>query len=212
MLLGYHYMFFYHMAYAMNQYWANKGYVVISVNYRSGIGYGRDFRMAPNRGRAGSSEYQDVYAAAKYLQSRPDVDPERIGLWGLSYGGLITALGLSRNSDIFKVGFDIAGVHLWGNSLDQNDIAFKSSPVSTIDNWTSPVLLVQGDDDRNVAFTQLTGPRPAPPGPERLSRAHRLPRRGPRFPRLRQVGDGLQPGRRVHRPVPEEVSPARKRP
>ncbi len=156
MLLGYHYMFFYHMSYAMNQYWANKGYVVISVNYRSGIGYGRDFRMAPNRGRAGASEYQDVYAAAKYLQSRPDVDPERIGLWGLSYGGLITAWGLSRNSDIFKVGFDIAGVHQWG-ALDQNDTAFKSSPASTVDNWTSPVLLVQGDDDRNVAFTQLTG-------------------------------------------------------
>lgn len=157
MLLGYHYMFFYHMSYALNQYWANKGYVVISVNYRSGIGYGRDFRMAANRGRAGASEYQDVYAAAKYLQSRPDVDPERVGLWGLSYGGLITAWGLSRNSDIFKVGFDIAGVHMWGNLLDQNDTAFKSSPVSTIDNWTSPVLLVQGDDDRNVAFTQLTG-------------------------------------------------------
>jgi len=157
MLLGYHYMFFYHMAYAMNQYWANKGYVVISVNYRSGIGYGRDFRMAPNRGRAGASEYQDVYAAAKYLQSRPDVDPERIGLWGLSYGGLITAWGLSRNSDIFKVGFDIAGVHMWGNPSDGTTAAFKSSPVSTVDNWTSPVLLVQGDDDRNVEFTQLTG-------------------------------------------------------
>jgi dipeptidyl-peptidase-4 len=157
MLLGYHYMFFYHMAYAMNQYWANRGYVVISVNYRSGIGYGRDFRMAPNRGRSGSSEYQDVYAAAKYLQSRPDVDPERIGLWGLSYGGLITALGLARNSDIFKVGFDIAGVHLWGNSIDANDTAFKASPISTIDDWKSPVLLVQGDDDRNVEFTQLTG-------------------------------------------------------
>jgi len=157
MLLGYHYMFFYHMAYAINQYWANKGYVVISVNYRSGIGYGRDFRMAPNRGRAGASEYQDVYAAAKYLQSRPDVDPERIGLWGLSYGGLITAWGLSRNSDIFKVGFDIAGVHIWGNTLDANNTAFKASPVSTVDNWTSPVLLVQGDDDRNVDFTQLTG-------------------------------------------------------
>ncbi len=157
MLLGYHYMFFYHLAYAMNQYWANQGYVVISVNYRSGIGYGRDFRMAPNRGRAGSSEYQDVLAAAKYLQSRPDVDPERIGLWGLSYGGLLTALGLSRNSDIFKAGVDIAGVHLWGNSLDTNSPAFKASSVATIDKWTSPVLLVHGDDDRNVEFSQTTG-------------------------------------------------------
>jgi dipeptidyl aminopeptidase/acylaminoacyl peptidase len=157
MLLGYHYMFFYHMAYAVNQYFANKGYVVISVNFRSGIGYGRDFRMAPNRGAAGSSEYQDIVAAAKYLQSRPDVDPGRIGLWGLSYGGLITAMGLSRNSDIFKAGVDIAGVHLWGNSLDMNSTAFKASSVATIDKWASPVLLIHGDDDRNVAFSQTTG-------------------------------------------------------
>ena len=157
MLLGYHYMFFYHMAYATHQYFANKGYVVISVNYRSGIGYGREFRMAPNRGAAGSSEYQDIVAAAKYLQSRPDVDPDRIGLYGLSYGGLLTAMGLSRNSDIFKAGVDIAGVHLWGNSLDTNSTAFKASSVSTIDKWTSPVLLIQGDDDRNVAFSQTTG-------------------------------------------------------
>jgi dipeptidyl aminopeptidase/acylaminoacyl peptidase len=157
MLLGYHYMFFYHMAYAVNQYFANKGYVVISVNFRSGIGYGREFRMAPNRGAAGSSEYQDIVAAARYLQTRPDVDPERIGLWGLSYGGLLTAMGLSRNSDIFKAGVDIAGVHLWGNSLDLNSQAFKASSIATIDKWTSPVLLVHGDDDRNVAFSQTTG-------------------------------------------------------
>lgn len=157
MLLGYHYMYFYHMAYAINQYFAHQGYIVLSVNFRSGIGYGREFRMAPNRGAQGASEYQDILAAARYLQSRPDVDPERIGLWGLSYGGYLTALGLARNSDIFKAGVDIAGVHLWGNSLDINSISFKSSPVGSIDKWTSPVLLIQGDDDRNVAFSQTVG-------------------------------------------------------
>jgi dipeptidyl-peptidase 4 len=157
MLLGYHYMYFYHMAYAMNQYFANKGYVVVSVNYRSGIGYGREFRMAPNSGRSGSAEYQDLVAAGRYLQSRPDVDPKRIGLYGLSYGGLMTAMGLSRNSDMFAAGVDIAGVHLWGNSLDPENTAFKASSIATVDKWTSPVLLVQGDDDRNVAFSQLVG-------------------------------------------------------
>jgi dipeptidyl aminopeptidase/acylaminoacyl peptidase len=157
MLLGYQYMYFYHMAYAMNQYFANKGYVVMSVNYRSGIGYGREFRMAPNSGRSGSAEYQDLAAAGRYLQSRPDVDPKRIGLYGLSYGGLMTAMGLSRNSDMFAAGVDIAGVHLWGNSLDLENTAFKASSISTIDKWTSPVLLVQGDDDRNVDFWQTVG-------------------------------------------------------
>jgi len=157
MLLGYHYSYFYHMAYAMNQYFANQGYIVVSVNYRSGIGYGREFRSAPNSGRSGSAEYQDLVAAGRYLQSRQDVDPKRIGLYGLSYGGLMTAMGLSRNSDIFAAGVDIAGVHLWGNSLDPENTAFRASSISTIDQWTSPVLLVQGDDDRNVQFSQTVG-------------------------------------------------------
>jgi len=157
MLLGYHYSYFYHMAYAINQYFANQGYVVMSVNYRSGIGYGQRFRSAPGSGRGGSAEYQDLVAAGRYLQARPDVDPKRIGLWGLSYGGLMTAMGLSRNSDIFAAGVDIAGVHLWGNSLDPEITAFKASSIATIDKWTSPVLLVQGDDDRNVQFSQTVG-------------------------------------------------------
>lgn len=157
MLLGYHYRHFYHMAYAFDQYLVNQGYVVLSVNYRSGVGYGRSFRNAPNRGGAGNSEYADVLAAGKYLQSRPDVDPNRIGIWGLSYGGVLTAQALARNSDIFKVGVDLAGVHLWGSSLDPESVSFKSSAIGAIDTWKSPVLLLHGDDDRNVAFQQTTG-------------------------------------------------------
>jgi dipeptidyl aminopeptidase/acylaminoacyl peptidase len=145
------------MAYAVNQYLANQGYVVISVNYRSGIGYGAEFRNAPNRGGRGNAEYKDVLAAGKYLASRPDVDPERVGLWGLSYGGVLTAQGLSRNSDIFSAGVDIAGVHLWGNSVEADDLGYQSSTIAEVAKWTSPVLLIHGDDDRNVPFAQTTG-------------------------------------------------------
>ena len=158
MLLGYHYMHFYHMAYAMNQYFANKGYVVLSVNYRSGIGYGREFRNAPGRGRQGNTEYRDIKAAGEYLRDRADVDPARVGLWGLSYGGILTAQGLARDSDLFAAGVDIAGVHLWGNSIDPDDVSYQASSVSEVENWTSPVLLIHGDDDRNVAFSQTVGP------------------------------------------------------
>ncbi|MDQ3070663.1 MAG: prolyl oligopeptidase family serine peptidase [Acidobacteriota bacterium] len=157
MLLGYHYRHFYHMAYAFDQYLVDQGYVVLSVNYRSGVGYGRSFRNAPNRGGQGNSEYGDVLAAGKYLQGRADVDPNRIGIWGLSYGGVLTAQALARNSDIFKVGVDLAGVHLWGSSLDPESVSYKSSVVGAIDGWKSPVLLLHGDDDRNVAFQQTTG-------------------------------------------------------
>jgi dipeptidyl aminopeptidase/acylaminoacyl peptidase len=168
MLLGYHYLRFYHMAYAMSQYFANKGYVALSVNYRSGIGYGTAFRDIEDYGRRGNSEYQDIYAAGKYLQSRPDVDPERVGLWGLSYGGILTAQGLARNSDIFRAGVDIAGVHLYGSLEPRDSIMYNSSAISAIDTWTSPVLLIHGDDDRNVDFSQTVGL-------VQLLRAHEVP-------------------------------------
>ncbi len=157
MLLGYHYKHFYHMSYAMNQYFANKGYVTLSINFRSGIGYGTAFRDVPDRNRRGNSEYRDVLAAGKYLQSHPSVDAERIGLWGLSYGGILTAQGLARNSDIFKAGVDMAGVHDYGDVNDPESIVFQSSPIAAIDSWTSPVLLIHGDDDRNVSFSQTVG-------------------------------------------------------
>jgi dipeptidyl-peptidase-4 len=157
MLLGYHYMHFYHVAYAVNQWLASRGYVVMSINYRSGIGYGKSFRTAPNTGGRGNAEYQDVLAGGKYLQTRPDVDANRVGIWGLSYGGVLTAQALARNSDIFKVGVDLAGVHLWGSSLDPENVSYKSSAISAIGTWKSPVLLEQGDDDRNVQFSQMTG-------------------------------------------------------
>jgi len=162
MLLGWHYMEFYSEAYGINQYFAGRGYVVISVNYRSGIGYGRSFREAPDCGLEGAAEYQDVLAGVDYLRKRPEVDPERIGAWGLSYGGLLTALSLARNSDIFKVGVDMAGVHDWSQMrwgrLDEarRKVALASSPVASLNTWTSPVLFIHGDDDRNVAFQQTT--------------------------------------------------------
>ncbi|HWY42454.1 MAG TPA: prolyl oligopeptidase family serine peptidase [Candidatus Sulfotelmatobacter sp.] len=162
MLLGWHHMYYYSNAYAMNQYLANHGYVVLAVNYRCGIGYGRAFREAPNRAGRGASEYQDIVAAGKYLQSRSDVDAKRVGLWGGSYGGYLTALGLGRNSDIFAAGVDMHGVHDWPTdnwdgkniSPELTKLAHESSPVTAVDTWQSPVLFVHGDDDRNVYFTQ----------------------------------------------------------
>lgn len=170
MMLGFHYMYYYHNAYAENQYLASLGYVVLSVNYRLGIMYGRAFREPENAGWRGSSEYKDVLAGAKYLQTLSYVDPKRIGIWGGSYGGLLTALALSRNSDIFSAGVDFHGVHDWSVFLnrwvtdpqlepdykDALKLAFDSSPVATVSKWKSPVLLIHGDDDRNVPFQQTT--------------------------------------------------------
>jgi dipeptidyl aminopeptidase/acylaminoacyl peptidase len=169
MLLGWHSMGYYNNAYAMNQYLANQGYIVLSINYRSGIGYGLNFREAINFGAAGASDYSDVEGAGLYLRSRADVDGARIGLWGGSYGGYLTALGLARASDLFKAGVDFHGIYDWnlerpltgpapGSTSGEAEretaahLQFEASPVASIGTWRSPVLLIHGDDDRNVAF------------------------------------------------------------
>jgi dipeptidyl aminopeptidase/acylaminoacyl peptidase len=167
MLLGWHYMEYYSNAYGMNQYLASLGYIVLAVNYRSGIGYGEEFREALNYGATGASEFNDVLGAGLYLRARADVDAAHIGIWGGSYGGYLTALALARASDMFAAGVDLHGVHDWnlelGNWLPAYDpsadpqaarTAWLSSPLASVDTWRSPVLLIQGDDDRNVQFSQ----------------------------------------------------------
>jgi dipeptidyl aminopeptidase/acylaminoacyl peptidase len=95
----------------------------------------------------------------------PEVDGSKIGLWGGSYGGYLTAMGLARNPELFKAGVDLHGVHdwsfdaqdatnSWGLAKSDMDLAYKSSPVSDLSKWTGPVLMVHGDDDRNVQFQQ----------------------------------------------------------
>ncbi|HKD91104.1 MAG TPA: prolyl oligopeptidase family serine peptidase [Terriglobales bacterium] len=178
MLLGFHPMDAYNFMYAANEYLASRGYVVLSVNYRLSIMYGRAFRVPAHAGPQGASEYQDVVAGAKYLQSLPYVDPGKIGLWGGSYGGYLTAMGLARNSDIFKAGVDYAGVHDFsaflggrggaGGADDLRKVAYESSPVASIDKWKSPVLLIQADDDRNVPFSQTSNLVP-------MLREHHIP-------------------------------------
>lgn len=168
MLLGWHYMFYYSQTYAFNQYLASEGYVVLSINYRGGIGYGEAFREAPGLGATGASEFNDVLGAANFLRGRPDVDPSRIGVWGGSYGGYLTALALARASDLFAAGVDLHGVHDWNLEITktapardaekrkaEERVAFESSPMSSMATWHSPVLLIQGDDDRTVAFAQM---------------------------------------------------------
>jgi dipeptidyl aminopeptidase/acylaminoacyl peptidase len=167
MLPAWNYGSYYHHAYALNQYLASRGFVVLSVNFRSGIGYGLEFREALGYGAAGASEFNDVLGAGIYLRSRPDVDGRKIGLWGGSYGGYLTAMALSRASSLFAAGVDIHGVHDWNNGIrnfvpaydplkqaEAARLAFQSSPMASLDGWRSPVLLIHGDDDRNVAFTE----------------------------------------------------------
>jgi dipeptidyl aminopeptidase/acylaminoacyl peptidase len=173
MLLGWNYSDYYSNAYASNQYLASLGFVVLSVNYRLGIGYGYEFHQPANAGFKGASEYRDIKAAGEWLQKQSFVDASKIGIYGGSYGGYLTAMALAKDSKIFAAGVDIHGVHDWvvnaaivANNADKYEkapdyekavkTAWLSSPVAYMKTWKSPVLIIHADDDRNVRFNQST--------------------------------------------------------
>ncbi|HQQ82985.1 MAG TPA: prolyl oligopeptidase family serine peptidase [Cyclobacteriaceae bacterium] len=173
MLLGWHYSDYYSNAYASNQYLASLGFTVLSVNYRLGIGYGFDFHRPANAGVWGASEYLDIKAAGQWLANQPNIDATKIGVYGGSYGGFLTAMALAMDSKLFAAGVDIHGVHDWTaerirgllypdrfekapDLMKALAIGWDSSPASHVATWTSPVLIIHADDDRNVRFNQST--------------------------------------------------------
>ena len=173
MQLGWNYSDYYSNAYASNQYLASLGFSVLAVNYRLGIGYGYEFHNPEKAGRAGASEYIDVKAAGDWLASQPNIDANKIGIYGGSYGGFLTAMALAKDSKLFAAGVDIHGVHdmttermlhivapdRYERAPDAEKFtqtAWESSPIAYVSTWTSPVLIIHGDDDRNVRFSQST--------------------------------------------------------
>ncbi len=169
MLLGWHMRGYYHNAYSLSQYFASRGIIALALNYRSGIGYGMEFREALDYGATGNSEFRDVLGAGIFLEHHPNVSPDKITVWGGSYGGYLTAHALAQASELFAAGVDIHGVHDWNDGIrifvpgynknnfpEESALADRSSPFHFIDGWRSPVLLIHGDDDRNVFFSQTT--------------------------------------------------------
>jgi dipeptidyl aminopeptidase/acylaminoacyl peptidase len=152
--------------YGFNQLLVAEGYIVLSVNYRGGTGYGLDYREADNLGPGGGSELNDILGAIAYLRGRQDVDSRRLGILGDSYGGFVAELGLARASDALAAGVDYAGIYNWSTFLsavgepidgdEANRRALESSPVATIDQWHSPMLIVKADGDLDVPLQQAT--------------------------------------------------------
>ena len=167
MMPAIHRSLYYAYTYAANQYLASQGKTVLAVNYRCGIGFGKNFHSVPDYGPHGAAEFQDIVAAANYLQTLPTVDDKRIGIYGGSYGGFLTAYALGRRSDLFAAGVAWHGVYdwsfwaknpqprnmfftPWGVAEEDPEVVRQSSPIAHVDSWKSPVLLISGDDDRRV--------------------------------------------------------------
>lgn len=142
-----------------------RGYIYVSLNYRSGEGYGLNFREPGPYGASsnGEGDIADFVDLARVLRERPDVDPARLGVVGGSYGGYIVGNLLARHSDLFAAGASLWGVGDWVRELEQDTgqvlnlniptrarveaLASASSATSHLDTWKSPLLLIQGDAD-----------------------------------------------------------------
>jgi dipeptidyl aminopeptidase/acylaminoacyl peptidase len=156
---------FYRMYYSMSQYLAQQGYVVLTPDYRGSSGYSREWATGVSRD-LGGSETQDVNAGADYLKTLSYVDPDRIGIWGLSYGGFMTLQSMVTDPTLFRCAIDVAGVGDWETwttggmilgrlgetPVTDPELYNRSAPVKHLDKLVRPLLLLQGTNDANVPF------------------------------------------------------------
>lgn len=155
----------YRMYYAMSQYLAQQGYVILTPDYRGSSGYSRHWATGVSRD-PGGGETQDVNAGADYLKTLPFVDPDRIGIWGLSYGGFMTMQSVLADPTLFRCAINVAGVGDWETwttgglilgrlgetPVTDPGLYERSAPVKHLDKLRTPLLILQGTNDANVPF------------------------------------------------------------
>ncbi|PYU64343.1 MAG: hypothetical protein DMG49_26855 [Acidobacteria bacterium] len=106
---GWHVQRNYAVYYSFHQYLLQQGYVVFAPDYRGSIGYGRDWRNGVYMD-VGGKDAKDAWMSANYLKTLPYVDSDRIGVWGLTYGGFFTLIAMTDQPKLFSAGVDVAGV------------------------------------------------------------------------------------------------------
>ena len=177
MRYGWHHLYPYALFYGYHQYLAHRGYVSLHLNFRGGIGYGRAFRHGLNR-KIGVDDVGDVISGGRFLKSLSYVDPARVGVWGLSYGGWLTLHALTQFPDEFAMGINIAGIwdigqaHEWALELrgmygeqlthylgGEPDVSpqlhYQASPCNFAENLKAPLYNFHGTADVNVDVGQM---------------------------------------------------------
>ena len=164
---GWHPSKHYGVYYAFHQYLLHKGYMVLAVDYRGSIGYGREF-MHGHYMDLGGKDCDDVIKGAEYLRSLDFVNPDRIGVWGLSYGGFLTLQAIIREPDMFRAAIDVAGVTDWtdwakdpdggwirgrmGLPEENQELYHSTAPINFVEKINTPLLVLHGTADFNVPF------------------------------------------------------------
>jgi len=165
---GWHVQRNYAVYYSFHQYLLQQGYVVIAPDYRGSIGYGRDWREGVYMD-VGGKDAKDAWMAANYLKTLPYVDTSRVGVWGLSYGGVFTLIAVTDQPRLFRAAVDVAGVVDYAmyyedpyhggwtasriGTPEQNPQVYaNASPISHLDQLETPLLVLHGTADVNVPY------------------------------------------------------------
>jgi dipeptidyl aminopeptidase/acylaminoacyl peptidase len=153
----------YRMYYSLCQYLAQQGYVILTPDYRGSSGFSRDWSTGVHMG-LGVNDTADVAGGADYLKTLDYVDPNRIGVFGLSYGGFLTLQAMNTDPTLWRAGVNVAGVVDWatygagyttprlGTPVQNPEIYRVSAPILHMDKLERPLLVLHGTNDRNVSF------------------------------------------------------------
>ncbi len=167
---GWHIRRDYGAYYSFHQYLMQRdGYVVLAPDYRGSIGYGKDWRLGVYRD-LGGKDAEDVLAGVDYLRGLGYVDTERIGVWGLSYGGFLTLRTMVMKPTAFRAGIDVSGVTDWGDYLrdpgqpwlfarmgtrEDNPKQYEQgAPVRQVSQIVRPLMVLGSTADTNVPYEQ----------------------------------------------------------
>jgi dipeptidyl aminopeptidase/acylaminoacyl peptidase len=167
---GWHIQRNYAVYYSFHQYLLQEGYVVFAPDYRGSIGYGNKWRSAVYMD-VGGKDAEDASRAGDYLKTLPYIDGNRIGVWGLSYGGFFTLIAITRHPQLFRAAVDVAGVADYtmyyndpyhgdwtasriGTPEQNPQVYANASPMSHIDQLQRPLLILHGTADVNVPFIE----------------------------------------------------------
>ncbi len=154
------------------QYLVNQGYVVLAPNVRGSTGYGKEFREA-NLRDWGGGDLDEVVAGAEYLMALPEVDPERVGIFGGSYGGYMTYIATVKRPEIWKAACASVGMTdlrlLYDDSMEHfkyylrqqlgdpeenADLWADRSAITHADKLQCKLLMLQGANDPRVPMNQ----------------------------------------------------------
>jgi len=165
---GWHVQRNYAVYYSFHQYLLQKGYVVIAPDYRGSIGYGKAWREAVHMD-VGGKDAKDAWMAANYLKTLNYVDSDRLGVWGLSYGGFFTLIAATDQPRLYRAAVDVAGVADYamyyedpyhggwtasriGTPEEHPQVYAQASPLSHVDRLERPLLVLHGTSDVNVPY------------------------------------------------------------